>query len=62
MAYDVVPYCTFTALVPILKEQSCFFEVAPMLPWSTHAGTATKWLCGYSMVTAELPHKSSMVT
>ena len=42
MAGDVVPYYTVTALVPTLKWQCCFFEVAPMLPWSTHAGTPTE--------------------
>ena len=31
-------YCTgaYTEVV------SCFFEVAPLLPWSTHAGTPTE--------------------
>ena len=42
MAGDVVPYYTVTALVPTLKLPCCCFEVAPMLPLSTYAGTPTE--------------------
>ena len=42
MAGDVVTYYTVTALVHTLKQHCCFFEVAPMLPWSTHGGTPTE--------------------
>ena len=42
MAGDVVPYYTVTAEIPTPNKLCCFFEVAPMLPWSTHAGTPTE--------------------
>ena len=42
MTGDAVPYCTVTALVPTLKYPYCYFEVAPMLPWSTNAGIPTE--------------------
>ena len=38
MASDAVPYCSGTALMPTQKQQHCSFEVAPVLPWSTHTG------------------------
>ena len=62
MAGNAVPYCTVTALVPTQKYQCCSFETASLLPWSTQAGTSTEKLCRYSMVTAEVPQKSSTVT
>ena len=62
MASNTVPYDTVTALVPAQKEQSCTFEVAPLLPWSPNTGTQTELLCKYSMVTGKLLQKSSSVT